>query len=316
MFFPVVIYGCESWTTKKAEHWRIDAFELWCWRRLLRVPWLARRSNQSILKETSLEYSLERLMLKMKPQYFGHLLKTTNSLAKTLMLGNIKGRRRRGQEKMIWLNGITTWWTWVWVSSSPSGSWWWTKKPGGYSPWGCRESGTTEWLNWTEPYMLSIAYTSTYIFWFCKQFKSPISFLWVFLNYNYLPLYFSRTPLEWVSEVTQSCLTLCDPMDCSPPGSSVDGILQVRILECVAISFSRGSSWPRDWTQVSRIAGRRFKLWATRKAHLRVLQFSFLHLFFWTGSSFHLHCGYYFKNFKMQTIWYIYIYISPQDKLH
>ena len=108
VFFPVVMYGCESWTTKKAEHRRIDAFELWCWGRLLRVPWLARRSNQSILKETSLEYSLERLMLKMKPQYFGHLFQTTDSLAKTLMLGKIKGRKRRGQEKMRWLNGITT----------------------------------------------------------------------------------------------------------------------------------------------------------------------------------------------------------------
>ena len=96
MFFPVVMYGCESWTTKKAEHRRIDAFELWCWRRLLRVPWLARRSNQSILKETSLEYSLERLMLKMKPQYFGHFMQRVDSLEKTLMLGGTGDRRRRG----------------------------------------------------------------------------------------------------------------------------------------------------------------------------------------------------------------------------
>ena len=96
MVFPVVLYGCESWTTKKAEHRRVDAFELWCWRRLLRVPWTARRSNQSILKEVSPEYSLEGLMLKLKLQYFGHLMQRTDSLEKTLMLGNIKGGERRG----------------------------------------------------------------------------------------------------------------------------------------------------------------------------------------------------------------------------
>ena len=105
--FPVVIYGCESWTTKKAEHRRTDAFELWCWRRLLRVPWTARRSNQSILKEISSECSLEGLMLKLKLQYFGHLMGRTDSFAKTLMLGKIEGRRRRGQQRMRWLDGIT-----------------------------------------------------------------------------------------------------------------------------------------------------------------------------------------------------------------
>ena len=106
MVFPVVMYGCESWTIKKAEHWRIDAFELWSRRRLLRVPWTARRSNQSILKEISPEYSLEGLMLKLKLQSFGHLM-WTDSLEKTLMLGNIEGRRRRGLQKMRWLDGIT-----------------------------------------------------------------------------------------------------------------------------------------------------------------------------------------------------------------
>ena len=105
--FPVVMYGCESWTVKKAEHPRIDAFELWCWRRLLRVPWTARRSNQSILKEISPEHSLEGLMLKLKLQYFGHLMRRTDSFEKTLMLGKIEGRRRRGQQKMRWLDGIT-----------------------------------------------------------------------------------------------------------------------------------------------------------------------------------------------------------------
>ena len=107
MVFPVVMYGCESWTVKKAEGQRIDAFELWCWRRLFRVPWTARRSNPSILKEISPGISLEGLMLKLKLQYFGHLMRRVNSLEKTLMLGAIRGRRRRGWQRMKWLNGIT-----------------------------------------------------------------------------------------------------------------------------------------------------------------------------------------------------------------
>ena len=107
MVFPVVMYGCESWTIKKVEHQRIDAFEMWCWRRLLRVPWTARRSNQSILKEISSEYSLEELMLKLKLQYFGHLLWRTDLLEKTLMLGKIEGGRRGGRQRMRWLDGIT-----------------------------------------------------------------------------------------------------------------------------------------------------------------------------------------------------------------
>ena len=107
MFFAVVMYGCESWTVKKAEHRRTDAFELWCWRRLLQVPWTARRSNQSILKEISPGYSLEGLMLKLKLQYCGHLMQRVDSLEKTLMLGKIEGRRRKGLQRMRWLDGIT-----------------------------------------------------------------------------------------------------------------------------------------------------------------------------------------------------------------
>ena len=107
MVFPVVVYGCESWTIKKSERQRIDAFELWCWRKLLRVPWTARWSNQSILKEISPEYSLEGLMLELKLQYFGHLMWRIDSLEKTLMLGRIEGRRRRGWQRMRWLDGIT-----------------------------------------------------------------------------------------------------------------------------------------------------------------------------------------------------------------
>ena len=124
--FPVVMYGCESWTIKEAACWRIDAFELWCWRKLLRVPWTARRSNQSSLKEISPEYSLEGLMLKLKLQYFGHLMRRTDSFEKALMLGKVEDRRRRGRQRMRWFDGIM-WWTCVWVGSS---SWWWTEKPG------------------------------------------------------------------------------------------------------------------------------------------------------------------------------------------
>ena len=123
--FPVVIYGCESWTIQKAERGRIDAFELWCWRRLLRVPWTAERSNQSILKEISPEYSLEALMLKLK--YFGYLMQRTDSLEKTLNWGKIEGRRRRGWQKMRWLDGITDSMD---MSLRSSRSWWWTGKPG------------------------------------------------------------------------------------------------------------------------------------------------------------------------------------------
>ena len=127
MVFPLVMYGCESWTRKKAECQRIDAFELWCWRRLLRIPWTARRSNQSILKETSPECSLGRLF-KLKLQYFGHLMQRADSFEKTLMLVKIEGGRRREQQRMRWLDGISlTQWIWVCVDS---GSWWWTERPG------------------------------------------------------------------------------------------------------------------------------------------------------------------------------------------
>ena len=127
MVFPVVMYGCESWTIMKAECRRIDAFELWCWRRLLRVPWTARRSNQSILKEISRGCSLDGLMLKLKLQYFGHLMRRVDSLEKTLILGGIGGRRRRGRQRWDGWMASPTQWTWVWVSSA---GWWWTGKPG------------------------------------------------------------------------------------------------------------------------------------------------------------------------------------------
>ena len=126
MVFPVIMYGYESWTIKKAEHWRIDAFELWCWRNLLRVLWTARRSNQSILKEISPECSLEGLMLKLKLQYFGHLMWRDDSLEKILMLGKIEGKRQRGQQSMGWMASLIQW-TWTWTNSRRQ---WGTGKPG------------------------------------------------------------------------------------------------------------------------------------------------------------------------------------------
>ena len=142
---PVVMYGCESWTTKKAECRRIDDFELWCWRRLLRVPWTAKRSNQSILKEISPEYSLEGLMLKLKLQSFDHLMQRTDSLEKTLMLGKIEGRRRSGWQWMRWLDGITDSMDMIWVNPR---SWWWAGGLVCYSH-GVTKS-RTQLSDWTE----------------------------------------------------------------------------------------------------------------------------------------------------------------------
>ena len=149
MVFPVVMYGCENWTVKKAEHRKIDVFELWCWRRLLRVPWTAKRSNQSILKEISPGCSLEGLGLKLKLQYFGHLMRRVDSLEKTLMLGGVGGRRRRGRQRMRWLDGITDS---MGMSLSTPGV---GDGQGGLAccdSWGCKESDTTERLNWTDYY--------------------------------------------------------------------------------------------------------------------------------------------------------------------
>ena len=165
------MYGCESWTIKKAERWRIDAFGLWCWRRLLRVPWTARRSNQSILKEISPGCSLEGLMLRLKLQYFGHLMRRIDSLKKTLMLGKIEGRRRRDDREWDGWMASPTQWTWVWVDSW---SWWWTGRPDVLRIMGSQRVGH----NWaTEMKLKMWHYSSEYSVQTSVCYK--ISLLWI-----------------------------------------------------------------------------------------------------------------------------------------
>ena len=175
MVFSVVKFGCESWTIKKAECWRIDAFELWCWRRLLRVPWTARRSNQSILKEIRPEYSSEGLMLKLKLQYFGHLMRRADSIEKTLMLGKIEGERRRDNRRWDGWMASPTQRTWVWVSS---GGWWWTGSLGMLQSMGLQRVGHDWATNWTELSQRQIPYYFSYLWNLENKSNKSEIYLW------------------------------------------------------------------------------------------------------------------------------------------
>ena len=224
MVFPVVMYGCESWTVKKAENWRIDAFELWCWRRLLRVPWTARRSNQFILKEISPGCSLERLMLKLVLQYFGHLMWRVDSLKRSWCWEGL-GAGGEGDDRGWdgWMASQTQW-TWVWVNSR---SWWWTGRPGvlWFMGWQrVRHDWATE-LNLTE--MVRICHGLD-----CLPSK--------FICWSSIP---STLAAAAAAKSRQSCPTLWDPIEGSSPGFSGPGILQARILEWDAISFSNAWKW-------------------------------------------------------------------------
>ena len=211
MVFPVVMYGCESSTIKKAECRRTDAFELWCWKKLLRVPGTARRFNQSILKEIGPEYSMDGLMLKLKLQYFGHLCEELTHWKRPRCCKRLKAGEGDDRGWDGWM-ASPTWWTWVWADSR---SWWWTGKPGvlqSMRSQRVRHDWATE-LNWST--------IDGIVKWYVH------------------------------AQLLKSYQILCNPIDCSLPGSLVHQILQARILVWATMPSSRGSSWPRDWTWVS-----------------------------------------------------------------
>ena len=232
MVFPVIMYRCESWTIKKAEHWRIDGFKLWCWRRLSRITTLDSKEIRPVNPKINPENSLEGLMLKLKLQSFGHLMWRADSLEKILLLRKIECKRRKSRQGMRWLDGIIDLLD-ITLSELQE-----IVKD--------REAGCAVVRGVTKSQTLSD--------WTTISRRNLNSSPWISIGVFYIK-----------SLVTQSCPTLCDHMDCRLPGSSIHGIFQARVLEWVAISFSRGSSWPRDWTRVSCTVGRRFTVWATRE---------------------------------------------------
>ena len=251
MVFSVVRYGCDSWTIEKAEHGRINALELWCWRRLLRIPWTAKRSNQSILKEISLECSLEGLILKLKLQYFGHQMRT-DLFQKTLMLGKIQSGRRSGQQKMRWVDDITDLIGHEFEQSPGVGDG--LGSLSCCSPWGHKKSDPTEWLNWTD--------APSIFMWIPPPVSSCTQHSGHYLSYSFISYWTMRriSPPSWVPVLShpmqaakslQSCLTLCDPKGCKLPVSSIHGVLHANILEWVVVPYSRESSQPSDQIWVS-----------------------------------------------------------------
>jgi len=241
MVFPVVVYGCERWTVKKAEHRRIDAFELWCWRRLLRVPWTTRRSNQSILKEISPGISLEGMMLKLKLQYVGHLMRRADSLEKTLMLGGIGARRKRGWQRMMagWhhrLNGHE----FEWTLGDGDGQ-------GGLAccnSWGHKESDMTGQLNWTDFFSRRCSCQGGLLMSF--HLKGGI---YQFIYSIFIERFIFHFHSFSLSSVAQSCQTLYNPMDCSTPGFSLHHqlpeVIQTRVYQVGdAIQLSHPLSSP------------------------------------------------------------------------
>ena len=244
------MYRCESWNMMKVEHQRINAFELWCWRRHLRVLWTARRSNQSFLKEISPEYSLEGLLLKLKFQYFGHLMQRADSLEKILMLGKIEGKRRRGQQRMRWLDSITDSMDMNFSKLQETVS--------HREAWHATVYGVTKSQTWLSDWTTHMWYLQ------CLELCFPNPGLKIGANPISSDLQQNEKwtiIMDWIvalpniyacmcAKSLQSYPTLCDLVDCSPPDSSVHRILQARIAECVAMLSSRGSSWPRDQTRV------------------------------------------------------------------